>query len=377
MVSLNKEQIGLIEILKAALFDLSPKIPESINWDNLLKFAKDQCIVPLVIAYVPAENRNEWFQISYQIRAHYMQMIYEQDSLVKLFKANNIPLAIFKGTAAAIYYPNPSLRTFGDVDFYIPENQWESAVNLLEKNGYLFFSKDSREYEFNKNGIEFELHSMISSKHYNNIDHIYNNGLKNVVEYKIGNFAFPGFPTYENGLILLGHIMQHLKETGIGLRQILDWMMYVHNELDDLAWVKYFKAFAVEAGLEKLAITVTYMCKKWFGLPDNITWCNGADETIADQLLIRVFEDGNFGHNRALFENIKRYIRNEGLFKYLQRAGIDNWSLAQKYKIFRPFAWVYQICVLFIKGVIGLVNGKKVFRKANRNMSLEELLEKL
>ena len=377
MVSLNKEQVGLIEILKAALFDLSPKIPESINWDNLLKFAKDQCIVPLVIAYVPAENRNEWLQISYQIRAHYMQMIYEQDSLVNLFKANNIPLAIFKGTAAAIYYPTPSLRTFGDVDFYIPENQWESAVNLLEKNGYMFFSKDSREYEFNKNGIEFELHSMISSKHYNNIDHIYNNGLKNVVEYKIGNFAFPGFPTYENGLILLGHIMQHLKETGIGLRQILDWMMYVHNELDDLAWEKYFKAFAVEAGLEKLAITVTYMCKKWFGLPDNITWCNGADEKIADQLLIRVFEDGNFGHNRALFENIKRYIRNEGLFKYLQRAGIDNWSLAQKYKIFRPFAWFYQICVLFIKGVIGLVNGKKVFRKANRNMSLEELLEKL
>ena len=377
MFSLNKEQVGLIEILKAALFDLSPKIPESINWDNLLKFAKDQCIVPLVIAYVPAENRNEWLQISYQIRAHYMQMIYEQDSLVKLFKANNIPLAIFKGTAAAIYYPTPSLRTFGDVDFYIPENQWESAVNLLEKNGYLFFSKDSREYEFNKNGIEFELHSMISSKHYNNIDHIYNNGLKNVVEYKIGSFAFPGFPTYENGLILLGHIMQHLKETGIGLRQILDWMMYVHNELDDLAWEKYFKAFAVEAGLEKLAITVTYMCKKWFGLPDNITWCNGADEIIADQLLIRVFEDGNFGHNRALFENIKRYIRNEGLFKYLQRAGIDNWSLAQKYKIFRPFAWFYQICVLFIKGVIGIVNGKKVFRKANRNMSLEELLEKL
>ena len=77
MVSLNKEQVGLIEILKAALFDLSPKIPESINWDNLLKFAKDQCIVPLVIAYVPAENRNEWLQISYQIRAHYMQLIYE------------------------------------------------------------------------------------------------------------------------------------------------------------------------------------------------------------------------------------------------------------------------------------------------------------
>lgn len=377
MVSLNKEQVGLIEILKAALFDLSLKIPESINWDNLFEIAKAQCIVPLIASYVPEEHRNEWLKISYQIRAHYMHMIYEQDALVRLFKTNNIPLVIFKGTAAAIYFPNPSLRTFGDIDFYISDKQWESALKLLEVNGYSFLSKDSRQYEFDKNGIEFELHSMISSKHYNNVDHLYKNGLKNAVEYRISSITFPGFPKYENGLVLLGHIMQHLKGAGIGLRQIIDWMMFVHNELDDSAWEYSFKPLAVEAGLEKLAITVTYMCKKWLGLPDSITWCDDAIEEVADQLLIRVFEDGNFGHNRALYENVKRSIKTEGLFKYLQRSGIDNWNWAQKHSFFRPFAWLYQIGILLKKGVIGLVNGKKVFRKDNQNMSLEELLERL
>ena len=43
-------------------------------------------------------------------------------------------------------------------------------------------------------------------------------------------------------------------------------------------------------------------------------------------------------------ENIRKALKNEGFFKYLQRAGMLNWTLAQKYVVFRPFAWLYQIC---------------------------------
>ena len=43
------------------------------------------------------------------------------------------------------------------------------------------------------------------------------------------------FPPLENGLVLLGHINQHLEE-GLGLRQILDWALYVDKALDDDAW---------------------------------------------------------------------------------------------------------------------------------------------
>ncbi len=377
MISLNKEQTCLIELIKASLLEIVPVFPENVNWEIVFEIAKAQCIVPLLASSVPSEHINDWLGFAYQNKARFMQMIYEQDSLINLFKANNIPLVVLKGTAAAVYYPNPALRTFGDIDFYVFNEYVNSAIDLLKKNGYQFFSKTEREYEIEKNGMVFELHSKFSCDHYNDIDHIIINGFNNAVEYNIANATFPGLPTFENGLVLLGHIMQHIKTSGIGLRQIIDWMMFVHKELDDAAWCDCFQPLAVEAGLEKLAITVTFMCKKWLGLTNEINWCNTADEELVDQLLIRILDDGNFGNDRSSSESVKNTLKKEGTFKYLQHAGMINWPLAQKYAFFRPFAWLYQLCRYAGKGIAGLFTGKKVFMKNKTNMSLEELWKRL
>lgn len=377
MFSIELESACLLELLKSSLFSLSPNISTKANWDRVYELAKAQGVVSLVASSVPKDHRSEWLKVSFQNKAHYMQMLYEQNALVSLFNMNHIPFVIIKGTAAAIYYPAPSLRTFGDIDFYISERYFKPSMDLLYNHGYKFVTNNYRQFEFKKNGVDIELHTKFSSKNYNDIEHILLEGLNNAVEYKISNSTFPGLPTYENGLVLLGHIMQHLKDSGIGLRQIVDWMMFVHNFLDDLTWEEHFRAFAIEAGLEKLAITVTYMCKKWIGLPDDISWCNSADDSVADQLLIQVLEDGNLGQDRALYEIVKRSMKNEGTFNYLMRSGVDNWRLAQKHRVFRPFAWIYQICRYAFLGVSGLVKGRKIFKNDKQQSNLEELLNKL
>lgn len=377
MISLEREQICLIELIKASLFGLTPVIPDNVYWENVLELAMIQCIVPLVASCVPEKHRNGWLKISCQSKSHFIKILYEQTSLLKLFRSNNIKFVILKGTAASIYYPSPSSRTCGDIDFYVSRNQVDTAKILLEENGYVYISSDERHHEFEKNGIDFELHSKISSRHYKDVENIYYNGFNHAVNNRIGSCSFPCLPTYENGLVLLGHIMQHLKASGIGLRQIIDWMMFVHQELDDSAWNNHFRDLAHEAGLEKLAITVTYMCKKWLGLPNDITWCNKADEDVADQLLLRVLNDGNFGCDRAPFENIRISIKNDGLFNHLQRTGLENWSLAQKHKLFRPFAWLFQLFRYAGLGIAGLFTGKKVFRNDKQNLQLEELWKRL
>jgi hypothetical protein len=304
-------------------------------------------------------------------------MLYEQNSLISLFSSNSIPLFIFKGTAAAIYYPNPSLRTFGDIDFYVPQEFFSSARDLIERSGYHFIENNDRHYEYEKNGICFELHSRISREGVFEIDHLVLNDLDSVVDCSLINYSFPCLPTYKNGLILLWHLAHHLKTSGIGCRQIIDWMMFVNKELDDSAWNQCFRPLAREAGLEKIAITVTYMCKKWLGLPKIITWCDDADEDLVDYMLIRIIDDGNFGRDRASSESIKIEMYKEGIFKHLQRKGLLTWPLAQKHSFFRPFAWLYQLYRYLSKGIVGLFTGKKVFMKNKTNMSLEELWERL
>ncbi len=377
MITLDKEQRCLLELLKKALFSSTPIIPDGVSWEKLYGLAKAQCIIPLISSCVPSEYRNAWLDITYQSKARYMQMLYEQSLLIRLLKANSVPFVIFKGTAAAVYYPVPSLRTFGDIDFYVSEENFNFTSSLLGNNGYFLIEQSDRHYTYIKNGIEFELHRKINSIHYKNIEKLYINGLKNSIEYRIGNTSFPGLPIYENGIVLLGHIIAHLKQSGIGLRQIIDWMMYAQNELDNKVWSEQFCPLAREAGLEKLAITVTFMCKKWLGLTDEITWCDDADEEVAYQLLIRILDDGNFGYDRAPSEIINSSIKNEGFFMYLQRSGVLMWPLAQKYAVFRHFAWLYQLFRYAGKGLTSWLAGKKIISNNTHKMSLEELLNRL
>ena len=107
--SIDLEQACLLELLKTALFNKRFEISNNINWENVFELARSQCIVPLVASCVPSEHRDEWLHILYQNKTYYMQMLYEQNNLIRLLEANNIPFVILKGTAAAIYYQNPSV----------------------------------------------------------------------------------------------------------------------------------------------------------------------------------------------------------------------------------------------------------------------------
>ena len=42
-----------------------------------------------------------------------------------------IPYLVFKGQIAARYYPQVSLRSTGDIDFYVPLSYYESAKRLM------------------------------------------------------------------------------------------------------------------------------------------------------------------------------------------------------------------------------------------------------
>ena len=197
------------------------------------------------------------------------------------------------------------------------------------------------------------------------------------MEYRINDVSFYGLPIYENGIVILGHIMQHLKSSGIGFRQIIDWMMFVHNRLGDYEWKNYFKPLAKEAGLEKLAIDITRICQKWLGLPDNITWCNSADEELSDRIFERAFIDGNFGYERPIMDGIKASMKTKGVFSYLQYAGMKHWKMAQKHKVLRPFAWIYQIFRYVRRGIVGLIHRDNIFRKEKPEMELEDIWERL
>ena len=376
-MNFNNEQICILELIKASLFSIKPSFPEKVDWDKVFEIAKLQCIVALVEPAVPYEFKNPWTIVKYQNIAHFVKISYEQNDIVRMFKEHGIPMVIIKGMAAAMYYPEPVRRTMGDIDFFVPPDKLLEAKSLLEENGFSYVDENYRHIEYKKHDIEFELHWKVCSQHYKDIENVYVDGMNHTEEYGINGSVFDGFPNSLNGLIILGHFMQHLKGSGIGIRHLIDWMMFVHKELDDESWDKIFRPLAEAAGLEKLAITITYLCKTMLGFPDEITWCDDADEELAESVLERVLIDGNFGIARSESEKIRISAKKNGVFSFVQKAGVANWKFAQKYPIFQPLAWIYQIFRYIKKIILGVFTGKISFRRNKHKMEIEEIWRRL
>ena len=196
-------------------------------------------------------------------------------------------------------------------------------------------------------------------------------------------YGFPTLPEPINGLVFLAHIRQHMFEEGIGLRHIIDWMMFVHKYLTDEKWENDFKILTKHAGFTTFAKTLTLMCKLYLGLPDDVPWCEDADPAVAEELMHYVLRSGNFGcknkkkKSERQVEVVARNIRTMGMFAYLQKKGELHWKTLEICPYLIPFAWTFQLRRIVKSGIW---SGLKI-RTIRKNMIAGKetgiLLEKL
>ena len=372
----DSNRIAFLELLKASLFQHNPAFPSDLDWAEILDIAKKQTVVALAAQSIPVEYTELWKKDSLMCISNNVRNQYEQKRILDIFQSNNIPVVVIKGTSAAMYYPEPYRRTMGDIDLLVPGKYYDDAKMLLMEDGFQFKKEDERNSVFIKRSIILELHYRFSSID-KDIEDVIREGMLHPKMYQIGNFSFPGLPPYVNGLVLLDHVRQHLVGSGLGCRQVIDWMMFVHTELNDEAWMNNFKTMAQDAGLETLAITLTKMCKQYLGLPDPITWCDEGNSDLCEMVLECLFSDGNFGRERPATEIVRRDMKQHGTFQYLQYAGLENWNAAQKHSFLRPFAWIYQIYRYFRKGIIRMRHGDRVLGGFSAGAKKDVMLKRL
>ncbi len=376
---INVNQQALLELLKASLFGIEPHFPDDVDWDAVLQEAKDQTVVALAAPAVPEEEAEKWCIPARRNKMRFFQILDEQTNLVKLFQDNGIPMVIIKGCAAAMNYPEPLQRTMGDIDFIVPPEYIDKALRLMDEVGYSYIVKVQRHYDYEKNGISLELHYHYSDANWDIEQHILD-GISRFEECEVYGQKFPALPVEINGLVLIDHIRSHLY-SGLGLRQIIDWMMFVNGFENDKIWMDRLAPIVRDAGLEVLAKTVTKMCKLWLGLRDDITWCDEADEETACQLMEMIFHSGNFGrkeHNED--RPVKGVIMESsklGMFHYLQTTGENTWEAYHKHPFLKPFAWLYQSCRLAKRGTVALFRGERTKLETSDALKRRSILEKL
>ena len=358
---IKRSQQVLLEALRASLHGSTFTYPDDTDWAAVTEEAKAQTVMGFISPVIPVHDES-----TDQGKAYYMRLLHEQDKLVKLFDAHDIPFVILKGFAAAVYYPKPYLRTMGDVDILVPRGRFEEAMKVMEADGYTcrYGKKEDgqpvqgvRHIEYVKNGIEYELHHHFSTDGFD-IDDILESAINRREYRELSGHRFPVLPDTENGLVLLGHIHQHINLDSLGLRQIIDWEMYYHSVMKDKEREKEFASLARKAGLSRLADNVTGMCVRHLGL--TVTSGTIKQNDIADELLESLLTSGNFGIKKSGgtgddISSVVGIMERKGLFSYFQDNGLETWKMCRKHPALKPFAFIYGFLRFCVRGTAGVV----------------------
>lgn len=320
-----------------------------------------------------AKNIQKW---------HYLMK--QQEAICDDLAQMGIPCAILKGAAAARYYPQPEHRCMGDIDLIVRPEDFDRAMAYF-REPWKAISDDFRHVEFRNGKFDVELHRKFSMFRSPERCHFLDERLfRDILQgtsWQLDTYRFPVVGTTANGLVFLTHINAHM-ESGLGLRQMIDWMMYVDQELNDDFWRQEFQQAAQFLGLEKLAVTVTRMCQLYLGLREDITWCRNADEILCRDLIEHTFRQGNFGRklpeNLNLVVSIFSTLRNiPAFFREMQNRGLVTWRAAKKHPGLRPFAWLYQIFRCIARGLKMEHPIRSVFQALKSQKQQGSLLDRL
>lgn len=388
---MNSSDKFLFSLIGNALFDAELDPNAEYSWQEVFAELTSQAAAAIPADKVgqlrlTGEEREQYSVYVISQVMNWNRVMYTQQMITDALKEASVPAAVLKGAAAGIYYPRPEYRCMGDIDLIVLPEDFPRAVEVLKKAGCRQQnSKNERHEIFIIYGVHIELHHYFSSLQDSPVfakyldERIYN-GLSHVQYGEIEGIRFPMLPEVENGLVLLQHISQHL-ETGLGLRQIMDWMLYVNTVLDDGLWEREFEKAAERSGLKTLAVVTTRMCRMFLGLPGTYTWCEDADPFLCRDLMTYVMNHGNFGRKDTAGSTTKFLLnsfRNPIAFlRMAQRCGCATWEILDQYSFLRPFAWVHQIIRWMRRGSRRKSFLPSLFRDIRKAGAEDRFLDKL
>lgn len=322
---LDTAENALLEILRREVTgqDGTEKMELSVAGLNaVMRLAREHAVTGLVanaamrnrivIAGGAAEGRGEAvMRFMQQTMAHRQNQRRFEDAVgrfARLMEENGIAYVVFKGLAVARYYPEPFVRTMGDVDFYVPQCDFLRAVEVIERGLHVVMDKGDvdKHYGFDWQGIRFEMHYQIETFGNRRHQHRFNRMIDEAMAEHTDSFTVCDsdgnetevsvLPPTEDLIVVFKHWFNHLLVEGVGLRQTLDLAVLLNayrdkinvgrlmTALDGIGYMKAFRAMLA-------------MMKRYFGFEwlDSNFVLGCRDERYADKLMAVVMESGNFG----------------------------------------------------------------------------------
>ena len=337
------------------------EIPASVkdaDWKVMYAIAKKQALIGVLfhgIKQLPKELAPDagllmqWMGMAQKIRQQNIRLFLDSAKVCKKFKEVGFRNCILKGQVNALLYPDPYMRTSGDIDIYLDggRNRVMQYINKVCPNQVMRYHhvdfpvmKSAIEVHFTPSYMFFPVHNRRMQKRFKKVMDLQ---CSNIVTLPDGYGEITVPTTSFNVIYILSHLYRHVFTEGIGLRQLLDYyfvlvkwhtdltnltesnkslpqMMQISTDLDALRHeLKYL-------GLWKFAGAVMYVLHETLGLPEE-KMIAPVDVNEGRFLLAEIMQGGNFGQ----YDTRLGSKENEGkLHRYL-RMSLRNLRFVKHY----------------------------------------------
>lgn len=354
-------------------------IEELESEESLFQECRHQSVALLLFPSIKnklsSELHGKWAQYSHQLLAANLRSELAHCQLHQIMAAASIPYVIMKGCASAAYYPDPALRTMGDVDFLISPSDLEQAKQALEAAGYTRdFGHDDRVHISYHKGegaskIILEMHwepnGVPAGKNGEIVREYLGTCISEAIPYETPSGIFMGPSHFHHGLILLLHTATHLINSGVGLRHLCDWAVFVETFSDE-EFCNVFEQKLKAAGLWRFAQILTQLSSAYLGCSKK-TWAGNPDSDYLEELMADILAGGNFGKkdsqrlNQAKLMTDKKTgtVTETSMFKQFCRTMNEKAALTlpviKRFRILLPIGWLY----VGLRHLIRVLTGKR------------------
>lgn len=333
-----------LELLRAGLWGVSPRLGNDVDWSGVMRLAKMQTVQGLIIDGVellPEAQRPPkdlmLKMLMLKVRLEQTNQLLEKaiSEVVAVTDAAGVPSVLLKGSGVAQNYRRPHSRACGDIDLYVGKDNYAKASEAIASSSTevtaqevldeddMLGAESEKHMHLNYKGITVEVHRVTDVPLDYRKKKLYEEWSDNLLHRsgeRMRSVVFDGVsvtlpPANFDAIFIFNHTLHHFVVGGVGLRQFCDWCRYLHARKSEIDVV------ALEMDLKKLGLFEMWqefgrfaVC--YLGMPrEDMLLCSDFEPNRKTERILRlILKEGNFGKYRPEMQN------NKPLPYYLRKA---------------------------------------------------------
>lgn len=298
-------------VLRSALWQKPMKRFDfpATKYKSLMKTADKQCVMGLMADGLKSSNIGLEKESFYHLLKLEQALAEDNEKvnanlheLCLLLNGFGIPFMVVKGPVIGAFYPRPELRMTGDIDFYVPPKDFNSAMSqVLGRWGGKTDESNDRHVALLHNGTLFEAHRYLlrfpNKKMQARFDQLVETCPAEMV--MVGGVETPTLPPTLNVLYTFLHLFNHFIQIGVALRQLCDLAVMLHclkeridrEQLD--RWLREYDITRAFTAFGAILTDKMGLPKEEFPYP-----ITDSDRDYGEKVLRLIVKHGNWGAYR-------------------------------------------------------------------------------